>query len=141
MINKPLNKDYYYLLKVIGINKLETTFCDYFNNSDNIHDIFTYFDDNTNIFKKNEAVLVGFNGTQINFDKKIKGKWQHVLGIGGFIFGNHNAFRWLEFLNKCNRLEVDSKEIWGLGKYSKQGSICFRMGIIVKRLMNKYKVD
>ena len=83
--------------------------------------IFKSWNNNKMLIKNNELLLVGNNGTQINFHKKIKNnRWEHFMGVGiGLLFLNRVALEWENAINKCNYYDVNSRDRWGIGKKNK----------------------
>ena len=76
--------------------------------------------DNKMLIKNNEVLLIANNGTQINFCKKIKNKWEHFMGIGlGLFMPNLIALEWENAIDRCNYYDVNSRDRWGIGKKNK----------------------
>ena len=89
------------------------------------------------VFKNNEVVLVGNNGTQINFEQKINKHWVHTIGLGLLWSIQSTGGLWEQFIDKCKYIDIDGDEIWGIGKFKNKKSLSSQTYKIVERLIQK----
>jgi len=91
--------------------------------------------------RSGEVLLVGNNGTQINFDRESRaGEWEHFLGFGAGpkLLGLPTPLfdLWEDFIDHCHFIDISSDEVWGLGKWKHQSRL--KENAIVSRLREKH---
>lgn len=77
--------------------------------------------------RSSEVMLVGNNGTGINFDRKIHGKWEHIMNLsaGPKLLGRPTPDfdMWEYVLHIFRHLDINDNEVWGLGKWKSQARL------------------